>query len=57
MKMKAFAVFMVVKFAMSVIGVEGVPTMPPEEKVETGMEMVVGGSANGKESNGSDESK
>jgi hypothetical protein len=56
MKMKMFAVFMAVKFMVSMSGIDsGFATMPPEPKVETSMEMVVG-SVEGKESNGSDKS-
>lgn len=56
MKMKAVAVaiFFAAKFVVSMSGVDGgFATAPPEPKVDAAMSMVVG-TAEGKESNGSD---
>lgn len=53
--MKAVAVFFAVKFMVSMSGVDGgFATAPVEPKTETAMSMVVG-TAEGKESDGSEQ--
>ncbi len=56
-KMKMVAVFFAMKFVVSMSGIDGgMASMPPESKPDAEMSMVVG-TAEGKESDGSDKSE